>query len=87
VFARIDLTGLIVPAVVSLLAFVANVAAGRLRASTVKFSVAWFLWIHLPIIAILPIRLWTGLSAWFIPLLVAVALLGQWVGGRLVRNT
>ena len=76
-----------VPAIVSLLAFVVNVAAGRLRARTPKLSVSWFLWIHLPIIAILPIRVWTGISAWFIPLLLAVALAGQWVGGRLVRNT
>jgi hypothetical protein len=79
--------GLIVPVVVSLLAFVVNVAAGRLRARAPKWSVSWFLWIHLPIIAILPIRVWTGISAWFIPLLLAVAVAGQWVGGRLVRNT
>jgi hypothetical protein len=76
-----------VPAVVSFMAFVVNVAAGRLRARSKKFSVSWFLWIHVPVIAILPIRIWTGLSVWFIPLLVAVALAGQWLGGRLVRNT
>jgi hypothetical protein len=76
-----------VPAVVSIVAFAVNVGAGRLRAQSVKLSVSWFLWIHLPIVAIFPIRLWAGLSVWFIPLLVAVALGGQWVGGRLVRNT
>lgn len=79
--------GLLVVAVVSVVAFVVNVGAGRLRTRSAKFSVSWFLWIHLPIVVILPIRLWVGLSAWFIPLLVAVALAGQWVGGRLVRNT
>ncbi len=72
---------------VSFVAFAVNVAAGRLRARSAKFSVSWFLWIHLPILVILPIRVWVGLSAWMIPLLVAVALVGQWVGGRLIRNT
>ena len=74
-------------AAVSFAAFALNLGAGRLRAGTAKFSIPWFLWIHAPIVAIVPLRLWLGLSAWAIPLLVAVSVAGQWVGGRMVHNT
>ncbi|MFZ5877633.1 MAG: hypothetical protein ACOYXU_14700 [Nitrospirota bacterium] len=87
VITRSDFVDLLVPSVVLLMAFVVNVGAGRFRARSVKFSVWWLLWIHLPVLAIFPVRWWAGLSVWFIPLLVAAALAGQWVGGRLVRNT
>ena len=68
-------------------AFAFNVWAGRLRARSRKLSVPWFVWIHLPVVAIVPMRWWLGLEAWSIPILIAASVAGQLVGGRLDRNT
>ncbi len=74
-------------AVVSGAAFAVNVGAGRFRAATPKFSLRWFLYIHLPVLAVFPLRWWFALSPWTIPLLIAVSIVGQFTGGRIHRNT
>lgn len=73
--------------VVSAAAFVLNLGAGRLRAAAPKFSLRWFLYIHLPIVAVIPLRYWLSLGAWVIPWLIAVSVGGQIVGGRTHRNS
>ncbi|MCK4739304.1 MAG: hypothetical protein KAT46_05090 [Deltaproteobacteria bacterium] len=67
---------------VTLAAFVLNLPFGYMRTSTKKFSVMWFLYIHLPIPFIFVLRKLGGLSYKIIPILVFVALLGQLLGGR-----
>ncbi len=68
---------------VTLGAFVLNLPFGYFRAGVEKFSVKWFLYIHLPIPFIFVLRHLAGLGAKFIPVIAAGAVLGQLIGGRL----
>lgn len=61
--------------------FICNLPLGRWRASVSKFSVKWFLAVHLSIPLIIFLRVKLGLSAWDIPLNLAAAVAGQMVGG------
>jgi hypothetical protein len=67
-------------------AFLLNLPFGVLRAGTKTFSPKWFVYIHLPVFAVIPIRIGTGLSYWTIPLLVIFSVLGQFVGSRLGKK-
>ncbi len=60
-----------------------NLPFGWLRARARRFSLAWFLYIHLPIPLLFLLRLALGLSFWAIPFSLAGAVLGQVCGGRL----
>lgn len=77
----------VVLSVVVTIAFVLNVGAGRLRATSPRFSFRWFLYIHLPILAVVPLRQWFELTPWTIPLLVGISVVGQVVGGRMTLNS
>ncbi len=66
-------------------AFALNLPFGYLRGKTRKFSFLWFLYIHLPVPFIFLMRTYAGFSYKIIPLLVAGAIVGQLLGGRL-RN-
>ena len=67
----------------TLAALVLNLPFGYLRVKTKKFSVMWFLYIHLPIPFIFVLRTMAGFGYKFIPILVVGAVLGQLLGGRL----
>ncbi len=71
---------------VSLAALVLNLPFGYLRMNTRKLSFKWFLYIHLPIPFIFILRNMAGLDYKFIPLMVAGAVAGQFLGGRLNRK-
>ena len=64
--------------------FLLNLPFGFLRAKVKKFSVRWFLYIHLPIPLIFLGRRMSHLSWHYIPLFVISALIGQFSGGMLV---
>ncbi|MBI5643887.1 MAG: hypothetical protein HY954_10495 [Deltaproteobacteria bacterium] len=66
-----------------LAALVLNLPFGYLRVKTKKFSIPWFLYIHLPIPLIFLLRTMAGFSAKVIPIIAAGAILGQLLGGRL----
>ncbi|MBI5587685.1 MAG: hypothetical protein HY889_04880 [Deltaproteobacteria bacterium] len=70
-------------ALLTLAALVLNLPFGYLRVKTKKFSVMWFLYIHLPIPFIFVLRTMAGFGYKFIPVLVVGAVLGQFIGGRL----
>lgn len=70
-------------ALVMLAALVLNLPFGYFRATTKKFSISWFLYIHLPIPFIFVLRTMAGLTYKVIPLLVVAAVAGQLIGGRL----
>ena len=70
-------------ALLTLAALVLNLPFGYLRVKTKKFSVMWFLYIHLPIPFIFVLRTMAGFGYKFIPVLVVGAVLGQLLGGRL----
>lgn len=67
----------------TLAALVLNLPFGYLRVKVKKFSVMWFLYIHLPIPFIFVLRTMAGFGYKFIPILVVGAVLGQLLGGRL----
>lgn len=66
-----------------LLAVAINLPFGSYRTITRKFSLAWWLAIHLPIPLILVVRIFIfGLPVWTIPISLASAVAGQIWGGK-----
>jgi hypothetical protein len=62
--------------------FFVNLPLGFWRKKNKKFSVAWFIAIHAAVPFIIAVRLLSGVSNFFIPLFIALAVLGQLAGGR-----
>ena len=73
-------------ALVLLITFLVNLPFGWLRRNEKKFSFKWILYIHLPIPLIIGLRIWLKINPWFIPLIIAVAVVGQAIGTRLKLN-
>ncbi len=73
---------LMILAALMLAAFVLNLPFGYFRVNTKKFSVQWFLYIHLPIPFIFVLRRLAGYSIKIVPLLIIGAVAGQLIGGR-----
>ncbi len=65
----------------TLISFVINLPFGYFREGSRKFSVKWFLYIHLPIPFIIFLRLESGFSYKIIPILILAAVMGQLLGG------
>jgi hypothetical protein len=65
------------------LTFMLNLFFGYFRAKARRYSLKWFLCIHLPIPAIFAARLHYGIDYRYIPFLVLAAVLGQIAGGKL----
>ena len=68
------------------LAFVISIPCGYLRQNYAKYSVMWFLLIHLPIPFIVLLRIQAGISWRIIPLTLAGSVAGQIVGGAVNRR-
>jgi len=68
-----------------ILAFVINVPCGYLRENFAKYSLMWFLLIHIPIPFIVLLRIKYGLSWHVIPLTLGGSIAGQIAGGRFNR--
>ncbi len=62
---------------------VLNLFFGYFRAKVRKYSLKWFLSIHLPIPVIVAARVYFGLGYRVIPLFVVAAVAGQFLGGKL----
>ncbi len=60
-----------------------NLFFGFLRNRTRKFSLAWFLCIHLPIPLIFLARVSAHVGFRYVPVFVAAALIGQIAGGKI----
>ena len=71
---------------VAALALTVNLPLGYLRAGVRKFSVAWFVYVHLSIPLIIFLRLRLGISFAWAPLFIFAAVIGQLVGGRWRRG-
>jgi hypothetical protein len=64
-----------------------NIPFGYWRATTRKFSWQWILAVHLPVPAVIAMRILSGLG-WQLmsfPVLIGAFFLGQFSGGRLKR--
>lgn len=65
---------------------VVNIPLGMWRESVKKFSVAWFIAVHASVPFVIALRIWLEVPYWTIPVLIAIAILGQWIGARVYRN-
>lgn len=63
-------------------AFTVNIPLGFLRAGSRKYSLRWFVYIHLSIPFIVTLRIAEGFDWRAIPFTLACAVAGQMVGGR-----
>ena len=70
---------------VTITALIVNLPFGYLRSGTKKFSLKWFLYIHLPVPFIFILRNFFGLGYRVIPIVIAGAVIGQYTGG-LIRE-
>ncbi len=68
------------------LALAMNVPLGLWRANTRRLSLQWFVALHLAVPPIIALRLTLDVAFIYVPLLIAVAILGQMAGGWLVRK-
>ncbi len=71
--------------VVAAVVFVLNMPFGYWRANCVKFSRQWFLAVHLPVPAIIALRIFASLGWHFItfPVLIGAFFVGQMTGSSL----
>lgn len=62
-----------------------NIPFGYWRASVRKFSLYWFLAVHLPVPFIIALRVFSGLGfvLWTFPLFIAAYFAGQFLGARI----
>lgn len=65
------------------LTFMLNMPFGYLRGKTKRFSLKWFLYIHLPIPFVLLARILSNIDMSYIPLFVLASVIGQVWGGKL----
>ncbi|UCF31341.1 MAG: hypothetical protein JSV26_02685 [bacterium] len=63
--------------------FVLTLPFGAWRARCRKFTLKWWLAIHLIIPVIILMRMWGGFSYSYIPLFLASTVLGQIAGGKI----
>ena len=75
--------------VISLLlfAFFSNIPLGYLRMGSPKYSVRWFVYIHLSVPFIIGLRIANNISWQMIPFSIALAVAGQMIGSRLYRRS
>ena len=76
-------------ALISLLAFaiLSNIPLGYIRQGTQKYSVRWFVYIHLSVPFIIGLRIANNISWQIIPFSIALAVVGQMVGSRIYRRS
>lgn len=74
---------------ISLLAFalLSNIPLGYLREDTERYSLRWFIYIHLSIPLIIALRYSLGFGWEVIPLSIGCAVAGQIIGSRAKRHS
>ena len=66
---------------VSIICLLVNIPLGMMRERSRKFSIQWILWVHASIPLIVFLRIWLKLHLIAIPINIASAILGQFIGG------
>ncbi|MBN2719850.1 MAG: hypothetical protein JXR72_01980 [Proteobacteria bacterium] len=66
--------------------FLFTLPFGAWRARCRRYSLRWWLSIHLAIPFVIFTRVWGGFPGAYIPLFVAATVLGHFVGGRVPRQ-
>ena len=75
-------------ALISMLAFaiLSNIPLGYLRMGSPKYSLRWFVYIHLSVPFIIGLRITNNISWQVIPFSIGLAVAGQMIGSRLYRR-
>ncbi|MDH5720254.1 MAG: hypothetical protein OEZ13_06480 [Spirochaetia bacterium] len=68
------------------LAISLNMPFGYFRKNSRKYSLKWFIYIHLPIPFIATARILSGFNYKIIPLLLAASVLGQIMGAKINKK-
>jgi len=76
-------------ALISLLlfAFFSNIPLGYLRMGSPRYSLRWFVYIHLSVPFIIGLRIANNISWQMVPFSIALAVAGQMIGSRLYRRS
>ena len=61
-----------------------NIPLGVWRSQVKKFSLAWFVSVHMSIPLIVIFRIHAGLGLIYIPAVIAIAILGQKIGAQIL---
>ncbi len=74
--------------VIAFIVFLLNLPFGYWRENVKKFSLQWFLAVHVPVPFVIALRIFGGLGFQFVtyPVLVGAFFLGQFSGGALYKN-
>jgi hypothetical protein len=72
--------------VIGVTALVLNIPLGYLREGQRKYSLAWFVYVHLSIPLIAYLRIANHVTSWLIPFFILCAIGGQVAGGRARRR-
>ncbi|MDH4226367.1 MAG: hypothetical protein OEV59_01240 [Deltaproteobacteria bacterium] len=67
-------------------ALILNMPFGYLRTNHKRMSFMWLFYIHAPVPVIVAFRLLSGISYKYIPLFLAGAICGQFLGGKLNKK-
>ena len=68
---------------ITVLTFALNLPFGYFRSRSRKYSLKWFLYIHVPVPLVIIARLVSQTDYKFIPIFVIAAVVGQLCGGRI----
>ncbi|MGF7185678.1 hypothetical protein GGQ84_001770 [Desulfitispora alkaliphila] len=68
---------------ICVLAFVVNLPMGLWRSSVKRYSLSWFVAIHLSIPLLYKVRIALDFNDIIIPFLIITAIFGQFVGGKI----
>lgn len=70
----------------ALFTFLSNLPLGMWRESVKKFSLAWFIAVHASVPVVIALRIWLDVTYWSVPVLIGIAVIGQFFGARIYRN-
>jgi len=82
----LTLNGVLVLGALVAFSFVLNLPFGYQRSKYGKFSLLWFVYIHLPVPFIILSRRLLSLDRSAIPLIIIAAIAGQVLGGKMRRQ-
>lgn len=68
-----------------LFCIVINLPFGMWRSGCRKFSLKWFVAVHAPVPLVIAVRLLLDVPSIYIPLFIAAAIGGQFIGGKMKR--
>ncbi len=72
-------------AIIAFIALAINIPLGRWSRNYKKFTIYWLLLIHASVPLIIALRIWLDAPRIYIPLFIALAVLGQLIGAKLSK--